>query len=295
MTNSKQSENSLSTLNSQATPARDQIKITAIKAMQTTTGTRIKIETDAGLCGYGPCSGSGPFARAVIAGLEGPRLPHLGLIGKDPLAIGVHYQHMFYTYPQRGRVVGVLSGIDIALWDLAGKILELPVSKLLGGNFRDEIQLYSHCGGGDFQSPAEWRDRAQKMRENPLGFKAYKIDIHHALGIHMQEAVTSIGPRDARKVRRAYALAREALGPDIDIIVHCHAELDVPSAIKVAQAIEEIEPLFYEDPLAPAYSEAWMALRRSTRLPLMTGENIALPEQAMPFILNQAVDTIFAA
>jgi galactonate dehydratase len=130
------------------------------------------------------------------------------------------------------------------------------------------------------------------MKESPQGFKAYKIDIHHALGVHMQQTITSIGPRDARKVRQAYTLAREAVGPDIDIIVHCHAELDVPSAIKVAQAVEHIEPLFYEDPLSPAYSEAWLALRRSTRLPLMTGENIALPEQAMPFILNQAVDTL---
>lgn len=283
---------SLSPLESQTAPVCDQVKITAIKAMQTTTGTRIKIETDAGICGYGPCGGGGAFARAVIAGLEGPRLPHLGLIGKDPLSIGVHYHNMFYAYPQRGRVVGVLSGIDIALWDLAGKILGMPVSKLLGGNFRDEIQLYSHCGGGDFLSKSEWHDRAQKMLNNPLGFKAYKIDIHHALGVHMQQAITSIGPREARNVRQAYALAREALGPDIDIIVHCHAELDVPSAIKVAQAIEEIEPLFYEDPLAPAYSESWMALRRSTQLPIMTGENIALPEQAMPFLLNQAVDTL---
>ena len=134
-------DNATSSLDSQSASTRNEVKITAIKAMQTTTGTRIKIETDAGISGFGPCSGSGPFARAVIAGLEGPRLPHLGLIGKDPLAIWVHYHNMFYGYPQRGRVVGVLSGIDIALWDLAGKILGQPVSKLLGGNFRDEIQL----------------------------------------------------------------------------------------------------------------------------------------------------------
>ena len=59
------------------------------------------------------------------------------LIGKDPLAIDVHFHNMFYAYPQRGRQMRVLSGIDIALWDLAGKILNQPVSVLLGGNFRD--------------------------------------------------------------------------------------------------------------------------------------------------------------
>jgi L-alanine-DL-glutamate epimerase-like enolase superfamily enzyme len=267
-------------------------KITGIKAMQYGNRTIIKIETDAGIAGYGPCGTTGPIARAVIAGLEGGRLPHLGLIGKDPLAIQVHFHNMFYAYPQRGRQMRVLSGIDIALWDLAGKLLGQPVSRLLGGTFRDEIPLYSHCPGGDFFDKAAWRDRAQELRADPRGFKAFKVDIHHPLGVHMQQAITSIGPQDARKVRQAYALAREAFGPDIDIIVHCHAELDVPSAIRVAEAVEPIQPLFYEDPLAPAFSESWLALRRSTRLPLMTGENIELAENAMPFLQHQAVDCL---
>jgi L-alanine-DL-glutamate epimerase-like enolase superfamily enzyme len=268
-------------------------KITSIKAMQPQRGTTlIKIETDAGVCGYGPCGEPGPAARAAIAGLEGPRLQHLGLIGKDALATEVHYHNMFYAYPQRGRQMRVLSGIDIALWDLKGKLLGQPVSKLLGGNFRNEIPLYSHCTGGDFLSKDAWRTRAQGLRDDPHGFKAYKIDIHHVFGAHMQEYIPSIGPRDAYKVERAYALAREALGDEIDIIVHCHAELDLPSAIKVAAAVEPIKPLFYEDPIAPAYSDSWLALRRTTRIPIMTGENIEMPEGALPFILNQAVDCL---
>ncbi len=178
--------------------AKGQIKITAIKALQPRQGaTLIRVETDAGVCGYGPCGEPGPIARAAIAGLEGPRLPHLGLIGKDPLAIQVHHHNMFYAYPQRGRQMRVLSGIDIALWDLAGKLLGQPVHRLLGGPFRTEIPLYSHCAGGDFQSRAEWLDRAQQLKDDPHGFKAYKIDIHHALGTHMQEYIPSIGPQDA--------------------------------------------------------------------------------------------------
>ena len=132
---------------------------------------------------------------------------------------------------------------------------------------RDEIETYSHCRGGDYLDKAEWRDRAQELVDDPRGFRAFKVDIHHPLGSPMQQYIPSIGPREARKVRRAYALAREAFGDEIDIIVHCHNELDVPSAIKVAQAVEPIQPLFFEDPLAPAYSESWMALRRATRLP----------------------------
>lgn len=274
-------------------PARDQVRITAIKALELQRGaTLVKVETDAGISGYGPCGGTGPFARSVIASLEGGRLPHLGLVGKDPLAIQVHFHNMFYAYPQRGRQVRVLSGIDIALWDLAGKILGQPVSKLLGGNFRDEIPLYSHCPGGEQFSREAWRDRAQELTHDPRGFRAFKVDVHHPLGVPMQQYVPSIGPREARKVHQAYTLAREAFGDDIDIIVHCHAELDVPSAIRVAEAVEPIDPLFYEDPLAPVFSESWLALRRAARLPIMTGENLALAEQAMPFLQHQAVDCL---
>jgi len=268
-------------------------KIAKITAMEVTgQGTFIQIETDSGVTGYGECSGSGPFARAAIAELEGGRLPHLGLIGKDPLAIGVHFHNMFSAYPQRKKQVRVLSGIDIALWDLAGKLLRQPVSKLLGGNFRDEISLYSHCTGGDYFDKGAWRDRAQELMSDPKGFRAFKVDIHHALGIPMQQYTPSIGPREARKVGRAYALAREAFGDDVDIIVHCHCELDVPSAIRVAEAVEPIHPLFYEDPIAPAFSESWLALRRTTRLPIMTGENLELTEQFLPFLAQQAVDVL---
>jgi len=92
----------------------------------------------------------------------------LGLAGKDPLAIKVHFHNLFYAYAQRDRHVRVLSGIDIALWDLAGKILNVPVSKLLGGNFREEIPLYSHCGHtGNFWSKEEWRDRAKELVDYP--------------------------------------------------------------------------------------------------------------------------------
>ncbi len=233
------------------------VKITAIKAMAVRTqGTLIKVETDAGVVGHGECHAPGPLARAVIATIGAGRLPHLGLIGKDPLAIQVHFHNMFYAYPQRPPYVRVMSGIDIALWDLAGKLLGQPVATLLGGPFRDAIPLYSHCPGGDYLDKGAWRDRAAELTSGPEGFRAFKVDIHHPLGIPMQQYTPSIGPREARRVGRAYALAREAFGPEIDIIVHGHCELDVPSAIRVAEAVEPIAPLFYEDPIAPRFSES---------------------------------------
>jgi galactonate dehydratase len=275
-----------------AAPSQGLTRITKIQALELKDRrTLIRVDTDAGIAGYGECNTPGPVARSVIAAYNGAgRLPNLALIGKDPLAIQVHFHNMFYAYPQRRREIKVLSGIDMALWDLAGKILRQPVSRLLGGNFRDEILLYSHAPGGDYLSREQWRDRAQRLKSDPRGFKAFKVDIHHALGINMQQFTPSIGPAEARRIHQAYTLAREAFGDDIGIDVHCHCELDVPSAIKVAQAVEHINPLFFEDPLAPEWSESWMALRRATRLPIMTGENMELAEWAIPFLNNQAVD-----
>jgi galactonate dehydratase len=277
-----------------AAPAQDQIRITDIKVMQVRDpGTLIKIETDAGISGIGPCGASGPVARDVIRVLHQGRLPHLGLIGKDPLAIRVHFQNMFYGYPQRGRQMRVLSGIDIALWDAAGKILNKPVSKLLGGNVREELPLYSHCSGSaQFLKKENWKSIVDSWSQDPRGFRAFKIDIHTAFGGNMQQVVPSLGPREIRVIQQAYFNAREAFGPDWEIIVHCHCELDAPTAIQVAEAIAPIKPLYFEDPLTESFSESWLALRRSTRVPLSTGENLELLEGALPFLQNQAIDML---
>src|SRR6202142_786603 len=158
-----------------AAPVQGQVKITAIKtiALKEKRGSSrglIKIETDAGLVGYGPSEG-GPETRAGIAGvLNGPD----GLIGKDPLAIHVHFHNMFYSRAQRPRNVFAYSAIDMALWDLAGKILNQPVSKLLGGNFREEIDTYTHLlppnskltpleAQNDYLDKAAWQKRAQML------------------------------------------------------------------------------------------------------------------------------------
>jgi len=286
----------LASLENAAAGTRGMVKITDIRAMRLDDGfCLIRVDTDAGISGYGECADNdGDLVRATIDlhAKGNGRLPHLKLIGKDPLAIRVHHHNMFYAFPQRRPSMQVLSGIDMALWDLAGKLLGQSVASLLGGSFRDDILLYSHCPQGDFTDPVAWRDRAADLKADPHGFKAFKVDVHSALGLNMQEYVPSLSPGDIRKIRRSYELARENLGEDIDIIVHCHCELDTPSAIAVAQVVEAINPLYYEDPLQPGFSENWLAVRKTTRLPIMTGENLELAETALPFLQSQAVDCL---
>ena len=272
-----------------AAPHQGKVKITAIKAMalQNIAGNcLIRIDTDAGLTGYGEAGATGPMARARIATMK-PLL-----IGKDPLTIEVHFHQMttlMHTYMAH---IPTISGIDMALWDLAGKILDRRVCELLGGPFRDAIPMYSHGIGVDMLDPASCRDWAQRIKQMPEGFTAFKNNIDSVLGVPSARFANTVDSEQLRKVRRGYSNAREAVGENIDIAVHCHNELDTVSAIGVAKAVEPMNPLFVEDALNPPFSEAWMALRRSTRLTLLTGEKLELVRGFRPFLDNQAVDII---
>jgi L-alanine-DL-glutamate epimerase-like enolase superfamily enzyme len=272
-----------------AAPHQGKVKITAIKAMALKNiagNCLIRIDTDSGLTGYGEAGATGPMARARIETMK-PLL-----IGKDPLTIEVHFHQMttlMHTYMAH---IPTISGIDMALWDLAGKILDRRVCELLGGPFRDSIPMYSHGIGLDMLDPASCRDWAQRIKQMPEGFTAFKNGIDPVLGVPSARYANTVDSGQLRKVRRAYTNAREAVGENIDIAVHCHNELDTVSAIGVAKAVEPMNPLFIEDALNPPFSEAWMALRRSTRLTLLTGEKLEMVRGFRPFLDNQAVDII---
>jgi L-alanine-DL-glutamate epimerase-like enolase superfamily enzyme len=83
------------------------------------------------------------------------------------------------------------------------------------------------------------------------------------------------------------------LGPEYDIMVHCHNEYDLPSAVAIARAVEPINPKWLEDPLPPPFSDSWVALKRDCRVPLLTGEKLEMPQGFYPFLKNQAVDFIY--
>jgi len=272
-----------------AAPFAGKVKITDIRAMALKNiagNCLIRIDTDAGLTGYGEAGSAGPMARARIETMKGL------LIGKDPLNIEVHFHNMttlMHTYMAH---IPTISGIDIALWDLAGKILAMPVSVLLGGPFRDAIPMYSHGIGIDMLDQASCRDWAQRIRQQPEGFTAFKMGIDSVVGVPAARYANTLVSAQLRKVARAYANVREAAGEDIDIAVHCHNEFDTPSAIAVAKAVEPMNPLFLEDALNVPFSEGWTALKRSTRIPILTGEKLELVRGFRPFLDNQAVDII---
>jgi galactonate dehydratase len=279
----------LTRLRALAAPHINRVKIANVRAMAIKNiagNCLIRIDTDAGITGYGEAGATGPMARARIQTMK-PLL-----LGKDPLLIEVYFHNLttlMHTYMAH---IPTISGIDMALWDLAGKIIGLPVSVLLGGPFRESIPMYSHGIGLNMLDKASCRDWAQRIKAMPEGFTAFKNGIDSVLGVPAARYAYTLDSSQLRNVARGYGNCREAVGDEIDIAVHCHNELDTPSAIAVAKAVEPMNPLFIEDALNPAFSEAWTALRRSTRVPLLTGEKLELVRGFRPFLDNQAVDII---
>jgi galactonate dehydratase len=246
----------------------------------------IRIDTDSGISGYGEAGATGPMARARIKTMESH------LLGKDPLAIEVHFHNLttlMHTYMAH---VPTISGIDIALWDLAGKILEKPVNVLLGGPFRDAIPMYSHGRELDMLDKGSCRAWAQRIKAAPEGFNTFKIGIDQTLGVPSARYAATLTSQQLRNVARAYMNVREAVGDEIDIAVHCHNEPDTPSAIAIAKAIEPMNPLFLEDPINVPHHEGWMSLKRSTRVPILTGEKLEMLRGFKPFIDTQSCDII---
>jgi L-alanine-DL-glutamate epimerase-like enolase superfamily enzyme len=265
------------------------VKIKAVKAMQVQNiagNCLIKIETDAGLVGYGEAGASGPMARAYVDRFQGM------LIDQDPLSIEKHFLNMISLMHPYMAHIPTVSGIDIALWDLAGKICGQPINVLLGGPFRDAIRLYSHGPGGDMLDTAKCRDWAASVKAAPEGFTAFKFGIDAPLGVRAARYAVTLDSDQIRKVGRAFQNVRDAAGEAIDIAVHCHNELDVTSAIEAAKAVESMKPLFYEDPLQVPYGEGWHAVKQAIRIPLLIGEKLELVRGFKPFLDSQVANII---
>lgn len=203
------------------------------------------------------------MARARIATMK-PLL-----VGKDPLAIEVHFQNMtslMHTYIAH---IPTISGIDLALWDLAGKITGLPICTLLGGPFRESIRMYSHGVNLKMLDKNSCRDFAARVKSMPEGFNAFKCGIDEPLAVPTARFTGTLDQAQLRMVARAFNNVREAPGDDIEIAVHGHDEFDEPSAVGIGKAVEPMNPLFIEDLLSPAWSPAWQSIRRQIRTPLL--------------------------
>lgn len=222
----------------------------------------VKVFTDQGIYGVGEASGWPRVVETAIKDLTDI------LIGEDPMNIERIWQKMFIAMMGHGMTGivggGALTGVEMALWDIKGKALGVPVWNLLGGKIRDEIRMYAHAGNAD---------TALKMAER--GYTGVK-----AGGVK----------NPLQRVKEI----REAVGPDVDIMLDVHGPpwLTVGDAITLGKALEEFNLLFYEDPVAPENIESIARVRRHVDIPLAAGERHANIYSLRELIERELVDVV---
>jgi L-alanine-DL-glutamate epimerase-like enolase superfamily enzyme len=269
------------------------VKISDIKTMMLDgprTYTLVKIETDAGISGIAEAYGSpGLGVREAIHGLRD------SFIGKDPLQIDRLYTVYRYTDGSAHAQQRAMSGIEMALWDLSGKILDVPTSTLLGGKFRDRVRLYDHQVPRDYLDKIACKDWADEVKEQANGISIHKFGVPRSKesnDIGYDPSNRLLSSKDLSNLIEGYENAREALGWEHDIMIGCHWEFDLRTSIDLAKGLESIKPLWLEDPLPVAYSESWKRLALMSPVPVCTGENWMRRAEALPFIENSAIDIV---
>ncbi len=253
------------------------MKITDVKVFATAAGVGganwifVKLYTDAGLTGVGESSieRHGSVVISAIESFKG------FLVGKDPNEIEMIWNSLYKQTFWQGQLVILcaLSGVEQALWDLKGKALGVPVYELLGGKLRDKVRAYTNgwaflpdpAGGADNQSPQNVARNALDMVE--AGFTAMKWDPFRNGGQVISKEEEKYAIESVRSVR-------EAVGPDIDLLIECHGRFNMWSAIRMAQKLEPFDPYFYEEPIPPDNIDAMAEVQRAINIPVATGERL---------------------
>ena len=224
----------------------------------------VKVETDAGIYGLGEV-GMIRWGAAIEKAVE-----HLSelVIGEDPFATERLWQHMFRGsfFPAEGVYSCAVSAIDIALWDIKGKAVGLPVYKLLGGPVRDKVVCYPHAGGN---STAELVESCRALVDEGWKFVRWG---QSETGI-ADDGASRLEPVESMRIAvEEMAAVREAVGPDIQICLDVHTRLDTAHIVAMCKDLEPYRPFFIEDPLRSENHGSYRTLARHVRLPIAAGE-----------------------
>lgn len=253
--------------------------------------TLVRIDTDQGLSGYGEANPDG--GAAAVVGLI-RELKHL-LVGQDPRDVERCWERVrrarVFGGAQAGVFVIALSGIELALWDLAAKAAGQPLYRLLGGRFRDRIRLYADCGRGEDGTPEGCAARARRCVAE--GFSAVKFDIDDLGHPAKRDPFNhSLSAAEVRSMVDRVAAVREAIGPDVDLCIDMHARYDVAAACRIAWELEPFHLLWLEEPVPAENVQALARVRSQTRTPICAGENLYLRWGFRELLEAQAADVI---
>lgn len=243
----------------------------------------VRVSTDEGLHGWGEASIPGSV-EAVEAAIHS--LADLYLIGRDPAGIEAHWHGMHHAWRWKGGpiLLTAIAGLEGALWDIEGKRLGVPVYRLLGGPIRDRVRIYAshwiHHAETLDQVAAEAKEAVRR------GFNAFKWSPFPRNKYPGDEA------RTIAEGRERMAVAREAVGSNVEIMVEAAEQFTPRSALRAANAIAEFNPFWFEEPIPRENSKALAELKQQFPVPIATGENLLARWEFRELLELSAADVI---
>lgn len=271
---------------------RPKLKITDVRTAEIRAHghqVHVRIYTDQGLVGHGEATDSAAGAPNIIQ----HRMRRF-LIGQDPLNIDYIFERIrtggIFAGAQGGQYITALTGIEIALWDLAGKALGLPVYQLLGGKMRDKIRVYCDSQRHD---PADPQAKEKLNMIADMGFTAVKIDIDDARNPNRWDSVNwTASNAEVNDMVNRVRFVRESFDPRIDLAVDCHGRFDMTTGKRMARELEPFNLLFLEEPVPAENVDAMRDVRESTSTPICCGENLFLRHGFREVLEKRAADII---
>jgi galactonate dehydratase len=242
------------------------MKITKVTPLMLDRYLLVQVETDAGITGLGE-SGAWGFLEASKSAIE-----KFGryLVGEDPLRIEHHWQYMYrFSHFRGAAIMGALSAIDIALWDIMGKHFDTPVHQLMGGKVRDKARVYYHVFGDTTQVLTDGIVDAKEQGFTAVGHLTPFLDEDRDVPYFKTHA-DKIG--DAIETVHGY---REAVGTGVDLCIEIHRRMTPTEAVQLGLGIEEFHPYFFEDPVTPDNFDEMAYVADKINIPIATGERFS--------------------
>lgn len=277
--------------NSSSPFQRPKLKITDIRTAEVLVHglqTHVRIYTDAGLIGQGEATDAAQGSAGIV------RMFRRFLIGQDPLNVEALWERMrtagIFAGAQGGQYVTALTGIEIALWDLAGKALQTPVYQLLGGRFRERVRIYCDSDMDDPLSEEATR-KLEWIRSS--GFTAMKIDLDETKDPARFDAVNwTASNGEIDRMVKWVDRVRHGIPEQMDLACDMHGRYDATTGKRVAIALEPYRLLWLEEPVPPDNIDAMADIRHSTKTPICCGENLYMRWGFRELLEKKAADII---
>ena len=223
----------------------------------------VKVYTDEGITGVGEATLEYK-EKALIGAVE-----HIRdyLVGKNPLDIEKHFHDIYRDAYWRGGAVlmSALSAVEMALWDILGKHLGVPVYQLLGGKVNEKVRIYVNGWFAGAKTPQEFGEKAKIAVQR--GVTAMKWD-------PFGKSYLEISNKDLDTALECVAAVRDAVGMDVDLLIEGHGRFNIPTAVKIAKELEQFKPLFFEEPTPPDSLEALKQVKDQSPVAISCGERL---------------------